>query len=819
MHGFKKSIKKIISLQIAIAVMLCNIIAFGDSSSQIANQGCIDAAKNLLQYMVDYAKKTDSPSQTAEQIGKFINGSGKVLLTDLFSQLSSLGLNTKALSYLFEWVFNYQDGSNQFWLVNLVTSNDSKILDNAAIDFANKYVALVGDIKQAESQLSKMNMLISLMRASNQLKTTKLDESTFTFYINQTGLDNLIGIASTVLGGSIDSQKIKDLITAAFVTFVTNINASRTLDEKKGARALLEAYGFLLVVPSTSTNSNASSIDEKNSKTDGALQQVQPNQSAQQIQPISSENGTNSSSAGIPDGTLPVQDSRQTQNPQNVQQPSFATIADFTERLEQIINQEKFGQIPEILNVLPSVLASERDINKEVLIFENVTKKVALVLHKVLNESDKDSIMKSLIKAADQVALNIQKQSISNVEKQHLLEELKFEITGLFVKAYEAVALVPKKTEESANVIFKIDENDIPVVISKTERIALAMQSISNQVLRKVLNNVNYVLSLNVTTKNKNAVVIFEKEAIEKIKNENKIKNILLATQDATIIFSVTDLPSKQLAINIAQKQVSDALSPAIYVSITTGDSQHKTLNKPVTLILKISDKASDNLSVAVYRISENQNEIVPSIYISTISSLFIEKAFNGAYYATVFRKTYSDLDLKAWFYESIQAACAKGICEGYPDKTFRPNKLVTRAEFAKMVVKAFQFDIISQNTAKFEDVQQTDWFYPYVTTLYNLGIINGKSEKRFAPNEPVTREEIAKVISISLLKTGKKLVSDSDKHDFRDKNEIANWAKEYVEIAVKNGIMEGRGQNAFVPKANATRAEVVTVLLRAMFK
>ena len=135
------------------------------------------------------------------------------------------------------------------------------------------------------------------------------------------------------------------------------------------------------------------------------------------------------------------------------------------------------------------------------------------------------------------------------------------------------------------------------------------------------------------------------------------------------------------------------------------------------------------------------------------------------------------------------------------------------------MIVETFQFDTAGQIVSKFEDVKESDWFYSYVATLYNMGIISGRSETKFAPNEPVTREEMAKMISLALSKAGKVSLSAIPTLSFKDDSSISAWAKKYVAVVVENGIMEGRGSSIFAPKANATRAEVATVIVRALVK
>lgn len=89
-------------------------------------------------------------------------------------------------------------------------------------------------------------------------------------------------------------------------------------------------------------------------------------------------------------------------------------------------------------------------------------------------------------------------------------------------------------------------------------------------------------------------------------------------------------------------------------------------------------------------------------------------------------------------------------------------------------------------------------------------GYIDSKN-KKFRPNDPITREEVATIITtIKNTKDGK-----LDKlNKYIDKNQVSEWARSSVEGAIENGYM-GKGSNEFKPKHNTTRAETVAILSR----
>ena len=790
-----KNLKRLISLSVVVAFLISSVFAFGGTITP--SQTCIDKAKGFLQELITYVKNSGSATQTAEVISKFVSGSGRTALINAFNQISSgpgaaqrlkdtLGLDLATVSSLLDWMANYQDGTGKNWFVNLVISGTDANLTAAATDFATKYVTTVGDVYKAEYQLTKINAAIAVFKATNaEYKPLKYSESTGLFSVNTTGLNNLITLLVGVLGNPIENQQNINNIKAAFQTIVDTVNSITNSTEKLGAKALLQALG-LLYVESTSTQTPA---------------------------PTPTPTPT---PAPIP--TQPSQPTQPTQPSQPTQPTQPTTPSDVSKKLDEVIAQGKLDQIDDVVKVLPSVLTTGKDINKAVSSLKEVVVKVATVLDKISNVSEVKSVVSGLANAINIVASNIQEQSTPTVEKTLQLESLKFETAGLLLRAYEAVAVTPQKTEEATKVTFKVSADDIATAISKASEVLSGVQAVTNSAIKKSLNLAGVSVAINASA-NKDTSVVLEKDAIEKIKSDSKVTNVLIVTPVASVAVPTSVISADKVEIKVTPKQVSNALSQAVDVNVVVGDKVQEKFDKAVVLVLKLNSKIADESKVAVYRISDGKTEIVPGIYVSTTNSFLVERKSLSTYYVGDYNKTYSDVDSKAWYYKNVQLISAKGITDGYPDGTFRPNNNVTRAEFAKMVVETFQFDTAGQEVTKFEDVKSTDWFYPYVATLYNLGIINGRSETKFAPNEPVTREEMAKMISLALSKAGKVSLSAIPTISFKDDSSISAWAKKYVAVVVENGIMEGRGNSTFAPKANATRAEVATVVVRALMK
>ena len=149
----------------------------------------------------------------------------------------------------------------------------------------------------------------------------------------------------------------------------------------------------------------------------------------------------------------------------------------------------------------------------------------------------------------------------------------------------------------------------------------------------------------------------------------------------------------------------------------------------------------------------------------------------------------------------------------------FRAAASITRAEVATILARTQALDFergvrrlppgMTTFTA-FSDVRQGDWFFFYVAWAYDMGLIQG-FEGRFRPNEPVTREELAAMI------TRLGIVQEAGTLGFLDAGDVSAWARRYVYTAYREGLMVGNQNGEFHPRRSITRAEVATVVNRQL--
>lgn len=170
----------------------------------------------------------------------------------------------------------------------------------------------------------------------------------------------------------------------------------------------------------------------------------------------------------------------------------------------------------------------------------------------------------------------------------------------------------------------------------------------------------------------------------------------------------------------------------------------------------------------------------------------------------------FEDCDKYEWAKESIQNLYNAGIISGMTETTYSPEKNVTRAEFITMAIKALKLEAVAKESL-FTDLSEGDWYFSSITAAYENGLISGVDENRVAPNENISRQDIA-VICYRILKDKLSVVSDNVPSD---SDAVADYAVEAVNALFGAGLLSGYEGNEFRPAQSATRAETAVIMNR----
>jgi len=254
----------------------------------------------------------------------------------------------------------------------------------------------------------------------------------------------------------------------------------------------------------------------------------------------------------------------------------------------------------------------------------------------------------------------------------------------------------------------------------------------------------------------------------------------------------------------------------------TIGGAEHYTFNSPVTLTFSFdpaSVPAGETPVVYYYDSSSSQwvaltgtisgDTITVSVSHFTTYELMVQETTPPTPPTPVF----SDVPAAYWASAVIDQLNGLGMVSGYPDGSFRPDSPITRAEFVTILDRALNLTAYTPATPDFQDVSPGDWFYGSVEADVYAGIVKGYGNGDFAPNAPITRQEIATVLINALGKADAASVLMDTQTGFTDDASIAAWGRGFVAEAVQIGLIKGYPDGSFAPRSDATRAEACVMI------
>lgn len=173
--------------------------------------------------------------------------------------------------------------------------------------------------------------------------------------------------------------------------------------------------------------------------------------------------------------------------------------------------------------------------------------------------------------------------------------------------------------------------------------------------------------------------------------------------------------------------------------------------------------------------------------------------------------KEFDDIDNYEWATESILGLADIGIINGVSEKKFAPSRNVKREEFAKIIVGALKMTEYEYGGNVFMDASDGAWFTSYINISADLGIARGIGNGYFGVGQNITRQDMAVMIYNALVYRGVDTVS-GELH-FADSEKIADYAKTAVSALYNLGAIKGVSETEFSPDSFATRAEAAKMV------
>ena len=303
-------------------------------------------------------------------------------------------------------------------------------------------------------------------------------------------------------------------------------------------------------------------------------------------------------------------------------------------------------------------------------------------------------------------------------------------------------------------------------------------------------------------------------------------KIIAVGVGEAIITATTKDGKTANCKVAVTKKPSGSVVSPTYPPTITESDNGGVTVSPTapksgdtVTITPKpdegyeidsitITDKSGKSIAVTdngdgTYRFTQPSGAVTITV---TYKKIGCPKD------ATCPISKFSDASATAWYHDGVHYCLMNGLMAGHADGTFEPNGSLTRAQLAQILYnRAGKPAVTSQST--FTDVASDAWYAAAITWAQQTGIVDGVGDNQFAPDQPVTREQLAAMLYRD---AGKPAVAGTIT-GFADAADVSAWAQDAMLWATQNGILNGDRQQdgslKLKAKAGATRAEAATML------
>lgn len=178
----------------------------------------------------------------------------------------------------------------------------------------------------------------------------------------------------------------------------------------------------------------------------------------------------------------------------------------------------------------------------------------------------------------------------------------------------------------------------------------------------------------------------------------------------------------------------------------------------------------------------------------------------------------------KGWYYDAVDLLTGLGIIDGVTATEYKPGNDVTRAQFVKLLytlAETLGVTVKAETDYPFTDVsKEKHWAAGYIGWGFKAGLLKGvdTEQTRFAPNNPITRQDMAVVLQRFFVEYLKYELPGDAKITFTDGVNIGVYAKDAVDYVVKVGLMSGNNDGTFNPGGNTLRSQVAQVFYNYLF-
>ena len=284
-----------------------------------------------------------------------------------------------------------------------------------------------------------------------------------------------------------------------------------------------------------------------------------------------------------------------------------------------------------------------------------------------------------------------------------------------------------------------------------------------------------------------------------------------------TVRFSIAD--GSNVILN-GSKLVGQSIS--ITVSLVAGDKaiELDEFTKYVERDLPVPDGSRFTTGVVIEKDGTLRPVPTKTITINGKKYAAISSRTNSIYALTI--KSVSFDDMKGhWARESVNDLASRLVISGIGNNAFAPDRDITRAEFAAVIVRAL--GLKAQADPAFTDVMPGSWYYGAVAAAYKYGIVSGYGDGTFRPENKITRQEAMAMTACAMNIAGMdEAITDeataAELAKFIDGKNFSAWARQPAAAVIRSGLVVG-SEGYARPEKNITRAETAVIIRRLLEK
>lgn len=284
-----------------------------------------------------------------------------------------------------------------------------------------------------------------------------------------------------------------------------------------------------------------------------------------------------------------------------------------------------------------------------------------------------------------------------------------------------------------------------------------------------------------------------------------------LAKEKGNVVFTIG-----KAAVKASAAQALAEVNLYVVVEKDGTKTAYTKFDKPVAVSVSLAGKTlTDKRKVAAYAVAGNKSDYEGGKVTGDTFTFKTHQTGKFAVYEN--SKTFKDVKTH-WAKDEIEVLASREIIKGKTDELFAHGESVTRAQFAVLVARALNLQT-AEYQGTFKDVPAgLSWAALEIEAANRAGIISGMGNGKFAPNEKITREQMAAMVIRAIqYKDASLLEGVKTPASFKDSKKISSFAKDYVAQAAALKLVNGYADQTFAPKADTTRAQSAVILYRLL--